>query len=101
MHLYPMGEFKRGPYIYKMCHMIADSDEELHAMADKLGISRSYFQKEGTYKRHYDITTSKRVLAIKAGAISIRMSDLGYLIRNRKETGTLGSLKELEANDQA
>lgn len=96
MYLYPMGQFQRGPYTYKMSHMIADTDEELHEMARKIGVEREHFQKEGTYKRHYDIAMSKRALAIKNGAISIRMSELGFLIRNRKETGQLGSLEEMK-----
>jgi hypothetical protein len=45
--------------VYVMCHMIADTDEELHAMADKIGVLRKWFQGD-----HYDITQSKRVLAI-------------------------------------
>ncbi len=28
----------------KMCHMIADTDEELHAMADLIGIARKWWQ---------------------------------------------------------
>lgn len=64
-----------GPSIYPfgrmiMCHMVADSLEELHDMADKLGIARYHFQK-GNGKPHYDICKSKRILAIEYGAKSV------------------------------
>lgn len=46
-----------------MSHMIGDSDGELHAMADAIGVARHHFQKD-----HYDISEGKRTLAILAGA---------------------------------
>jgi uncharacterized protein DUF4031 len=51
-----------------MCHMIADTDEELHAMADKIGVARKWHQKPGTEHSHYDICMSKRASALKLGA---------------------------------
>lgn len=50
-----------------MCHMAADSLEELHLMAGGLGIPRKYFQ-EGK-RPHYDISKSKRKLAVFRGAL--------------------------------
>lgn len=61
----------------KMCHMIADSSDELHAMADRIGVARKWCQDRGTYREHYDIALSKRALAIKAGAIEIERHELG------------------------
>lgn len=52
-----------------MCHMLADRVEDLHAMADKIGIARRWFQNK-RYP-HYDICKSKRALAVKLGAIEI------------------------------
>ena len=46
-----------------MCHMIADSEEELHRMADQLGLRRRWYQGD-----HYDISLSKRRLALELGA---------------------------------
>jgi Protein of unknown function (DUF4031) len=55
-----------------MCHMVADTPEELHAMADKIGMQRKWFQSFAKAKRpHYDISEPKRSLAIKHGAIEV------------------------------
>lgn len=52
-----------------MCHMIADSTEELLEMADKLGVQRKWIQYSGTGREHIDICMTKKALAIKFGAI--------------------------------
>lgn len=57
-----------------MCHMMADSLEELHAMADTIGVSRRWFQ-DKRYK-HYDICKSKKALAIKLGAVEVSSREL-------------------------
>lgn len=67
-----------------MCHMVADTDEELHDMADKIGVKRKWHQCPGTYKSHYDICLSKRAKAIKAGAIEVHTIELGMIIRRKK-----------------
>lgn len=46
-----------------LCHMIGNTDAELHDMADKIGVARKWFQGD-----HYDIALSKRQLAITLGA---------------------------------
>lgn len=48
--------------------MYADTLEELHKMADKIGLQRAWFQNHKSLQ-HYDLTPSKRTLAVKAGAI--------------------------------
>ncbi len=53
-----------------MCHMLADALEELHAMADKIGVARRWYQgPPKTRTPHYDICKSKRALAVQLGAI--------------------------------
>lgn len=66
------------------CHMEADTREELDAMADKIGLRRSYIQKAGhpAYE-HYDVTRPMRARAIAAGAIPMTMLELSE-VRNRK-----------------
>ncbi len=51
------------------CHMWSDKDlEELNAMADKIGLLRSWIQTKNKTFIHYDITATKRIKAIRAGA---------------------------------
>lgn len=53
-----------------MCHMIADTPEELHAMADRIGVARRWFQTPPKASFwHYDIAQSKKRLALAHGAI--------------------------------
>ncbi len=57
---------------FVFCHMVADSEAELHAMAARIGVQRAWYQYpvKSRYP-HYDITLSKRALAISLGAIEI------------------------------
>lgn len=50
------------------CHMYADTLDELHALASRIGMRRSWFQNKPSLP-HYDLTPRKRNLAIRAGAI--------------------------------
>ena len=54
-----------------MCHMIADTPDELHAMADKIGVARKWFQRMASFP-HYDIAQSKRALAVQYGAVELQ-----------------------------
>lgn len=62
-----------------MCHMIADDESELHAMADRIGVARRWYQGD-----HYDISMGKRVLAVKAGAIEVTRMALGRMVIARR-----------------
>lgn len=66
----------------KMCHMMADTDEELHSMVDKIGVQRKWFQGD-----HYDISLAKRSLAVKNGAVECTSKDL-VLLRRKKHENT-------------
>ena len=59
-----------------MCHMIADTPEELRAMADRIGIRGKWIQHGGTRKEHFDICMAKRRLAVAAGAREISAAEL-------------------------
>lgn len=74
-----------------MCHMIADTDEELHAMADAIGVARKWHQAPPKHTSHYDICQTKRALAVQHGAIEVTWKDLGAMELRRRITGKLGS----------
>lgn len=50
------------------CHMVADTLEELHQMAETIGLSRGWFQDKKRLP-HYDLTIGRRAAALRAGAI--------------------------------
>jgi len=65
-----------------MCHMMADSLEELHDMADRIGMRRDWFQPKSS--PHYDVSLSRRARAIEYGAIEATRRDIVRLIRHYK-----------------
>lgn len=67
----------------KMCHMIADSTEELLKMVDKIGVQRKWIQDAGKYSEHFDISLEKKKLAIANGAKEITMMELGRMLAQR------------------
>ncbi len=67
-----------------MCHMVADTTDELLAMADAIGVARRWLQHAGTPKEHFDIALSKRALAVKAGAIEVGKSGLMDVVRRKQ-----------------
>lgn len=55
-----------------MCHMFSPDLDELHAMADLIGMQRRWFQNPATMTvswPHYDIDETLRSLAVGFGAI--------------------------------
>lgn len=72
----------------KMCHMIADTDDELHAMAARIGVARRWHQKPGTPQSHYDICLSKRAIAVQYGAQEITQRETGLIVRRKREALT-------------
>ncbi len=68
-----------------MCHMVADTSEELHAMVALIGLSARWIQFPGTPKEHFDLSWGKRNLAVKKGAVEMTMADLGEFMRKRRE----------------
>lgn len=56
------------------CHLISDAppgdNTELHGFAAKLGLKREWFQTSASGP-HYDLTASKRRLAVRLGAVEL------------------------------
>lgn len=86
MHLTDLGRYGR----MRMCHMIADTTDELTDMALRIGVDPKWIQKAGTEREHFDIATTKRALAVAAGAIEITMRHAAALTAHRRQFGKLG-----------
>ena len=70
-------------------HLFADTPEELHAFAERIGLKRAWFQPGkpvgGKPSRlwHYDVTDAMRDRAIKAGAKPVSIRDARAIINAR------------------
>ena len=69
----------RWPY-RQACHLLADSVEELHVFARRIGLKREWFQ-ERNHLAHYDLTAGMRRKAIAAGAVQVTETRLRKLVR--------------------
>lgn len=69
------------------CHLTADTEEELHAFAARLGLRRSWFQKKSDrdYRWHYDIVPTKRAQAVRMGAQEVDRRFVGQLMIRRQD----------------
>jgi hypothetical protein len=71
-----------------MCHMIADTPDELHAMADAIRVARRWFQVPPRASFwHYDICKSRRALAVERGAIECDRAALVAALRRIRTSG--------------
>lgn len=75
-----VGNFGR----MKMSHMIADTTEELLAMAKRIGVNKKWIQYPGTYNEHFDVCMSHRARAICFGTIEIHWRDYANMVNERK-----------------
>jgi len=61
--------------------MFTDGDlAELHAMALRIGMKRSWFQDHSSLP-HYDLTASRRAAALAAGAIGVDRRETVQIMR--------------------
>lgn len=67
------------------CHLFADTAEELHEFAARIGMKRSWFQGHHKQFPHYDIIPSRRKAALKAGAQEVKFRDVIRLKRAHGE----------------
>jgi hypothetical protein len=67
----------------KSCHLFADSLEELHDFAQKIGMKKEWFQ-DGRLP-HYDLTLTRRKEAVKQGAIEVSLSWVKTRLKETKK----------------
>ncbi|MBP0439616.1 DUF4031 domain-containing protein [Tianweitania sediminis] len=93
-----------------MCHMWADTRDELFAMADRIGVARKWFQRPASAGvigmnaswEHFDIAQSKRAMAIRFGAIETdRYGPLEYEARRKGDQTKLERIASLRARQTA
>ena len=77
------------------CHLwvaelTQENIEELHRIAKQIGLKREYFQCEKLWFPHYDLTPTKRKLAIAHGAVE---KDLYEWIKGKGGLKTLNQHK--------
>ena len=88
MHTSLLGKY----HTIQVCHMLADSDDELHAMAERIGVDRRWGQSADKGSgSHYDLPSSHRDLAVQCGAIEITMQQAAAMNTRRRKTGCLGA----------
>lgn len=66
-----------------MCHMLADTDDELRTMAGRIGVHERHHQGD-----HFDICLAKRAKAVAAGAIEITQREAVLIRRRIREVRT-------------
>jgi hypothetical protein len=64
--------------------MIADTEQELHIMADRLNLNRKWFQKDASFP-HYDISKGYKAKALSMGAIELERRPFVYKMREIKK----------------
>ena len=75
-----------GPVDDRWSHLVADTDEELHAFVARMGMRREWFQdKPGRPPHaHYDLPERARSEAVANGAVEVTWRDLGRMLRERR-----------------
>ena len=68
------------------CHMFADTLEELHAMAKRVGLLKAWFQDEQRLP-HYDLTAAKRGDAVRNGCVEVDRHFVVAFMRARAPGG--------------
>ena len=67
----------------RFCHLLADTRDELQAMADALGIPRQFFQ-DHPWRWHHDLPEPLREQAVALGAREVTLHEVGALLKRRK-----------------
>ena len=65
------------------CHLLADTRDELHAMAEALGIPRRFFQ-DHPVRWHHDLPAPLRPRAVALGAREVSRAEVVAMLRARR-----------------
>lgn len=76
----------RGIFRAGSCHLAADTLDELHEFAARIGMKREWFQPGRGRHPHYDLVKSRRDKAVALGALEVSGRDLVLLWRAQRET---------------
>ncbi len=79
LYVDPLREYPRCRLRQKRwCHLMSDGDDaELHEFAAKLGLKRKWCQREDSSAYiHYDLTPSRRTLAVIQGAVTVSSREM-------------------------
>lgn len=90
---------RRWPHA-EACHLVADTREELHAFAERLGLRPEWFQRDSRLP-HYDLTRGKRFQALRLGAQEISHKELAARVqaeRHRLQAGRMAQAAAKEGN---
>lgn len=66
-----------------MSHMTADNLDELHSMADQIGVARRHFQDKRL--PHYDVCQAKRDDALRLGAKVVSSKEIVRVSKRARE----------------
>lgn len=86
----------RARHSSRWSHLIADTEEELHEFAQRLGLKREWFQRpkgfgsippkpesRAAQNWHYDLTAPKRTQAVRMGAVAVTSREMSDIISAR------------------
>ncbi|MFA5766448.1 MAG: DUF4031 domain-containing protein [Candidatus Paceibacterota bacterium] len=67
----------------KACHLTADTLEELHEFAERIGMKKQWFQNHPRHP-HYDLTVGRRRTAVRLGAVEVKAREKAEAERTRR-----------------
>jgi Protein of unknown function (DUF4031) len=75
-----------GPVDDRWSHLVADTEDELHDFAARLGMRRAWYQWRSSrpHHGHYDLPERSRPAALALGAVPVTWRELGAMLRARR-----------------
>lgn len=75
-----------GPVDDRWSHLVADTAEELHLFAERMGMRRAWFQERPgrPHHAHYDLPERVRAEAVANGAVEVTWRQLGRMLADRR-----------------